>query len=400
MFAMSQERETELLRHRRALPLDAAASLTPGTVVGSWRVVRHIATGGCGAVYEIVHRVLDRSAAVKVLHADLAGSPAIVARFVLEARAVNMIRHPSIVDVFDIGELADGRPFMAMELLAEENLEDRLDADGRWPLASVMSLFEPLCDALAAAHARGVIHRDVKARNIGFTVAEHGHRPKLLDFGIAKLLEPCEPGQSSPTQRVGTPQSMSPEQIRGERVDARTDVYGLGVLLYHVLTGRYPFESDDSLEVERMHLEATPPLPSDLVLLPASIDRLVTRAMAKDPATRPASVGEFLEELRAAIAPATPSRSGPSVAIHIGFEIDEPSDAVLDIAAARQSEVAARLAERGFTVALATATSTVATRPLIGGATELAVTEARAITAEIEPVPGAVVVTAVEIIES
>jgi eukaryotic-like serine/threonine-protein kinase len=296
---MSQERDTEILRPSRASRRTADALLAEGTNIGSWRVVRHIATGGCGAVYEVHHRVLGRVAAIKVLQAELAASPSMVTRFIGEAKAVNVIRHPAIVDIFDIGELADGRPYMAMELLAEDNLEDRLIADGRWRPADVLALFHPLCDALSAAHAHGVIHRDVKARNIGFV--RGSSRPgdaRLLDFGIAKLLEPTAPGQSSPTQRVGTPQSMSPEQIRGERVDARTDVYGLGVLLYHVVTARYPFEADDSLEVERMHLEAAPPRPSEVVAFAKPYDDLVLRAMAKDPADRPPTAAAFLAELR------------------------------------------------------------------------------------------------------
>ncbi|HUQ03159.1 MAG TPA: serine/threonine-protein kinase [Kofleriaceae bacterium] len=403
---MSHDRETEPLRHRRLPPRDAEAVLAPGTDIASWRVVRHIATGGCGAVYEVVHRVLDRPAAVKVLSADLAGSPSMVARFVLEAKAVNMIRHPGIVDVFDIGELADGRPFMAMELLDEDSLDDRLVADGRWRVEDVLSLFGPLCDAVTAAHAHGIIHRDIKGRNVGFTVDDAGGRPKLLDFGIAKLLEPTEPGQSSPTQRVGTPQSMSPEQIRGDRVDARTDVYGLGVLLFHVLTGRYPFVADDSLEVERMHLEVPPPRPSDVLPLPAAIDRLVTRAMAKDPADRPATVPAFVDELRAALGQAPAVRSEPAVAVRIELDLSRVDDAVLDVAAARQAEVAAQLVANGFTITLATSTATHAVRALTGVAADRAMTEGRALVVALaralaehrDPVPGATVLTSVELI--
>jgi serine/threonine protein kinase len=363
---MSAERETELLRAQRQPRRDRPELLSAGTVVGAWRVVRHVATGGCGSVYEVAHRVLERPAAVKVLHADLASSPAMTARFILEARAVNLIRHPGIVDIFDLGELSDGRPFMAMELLDEDNLEDRLVADGRCRPEDALALFETLCDALAGAHARGIIHRDIKARNIGFVRGSASLRDaKVLDFGIAKLLEPTAAGDSSPSQRVGTPQSMSPEQIRGAPVDARTDVYGLGVLLFHVLTGRYPFESDDSLEIERMHLEAPPPTPSQLAPITPELDRLVSRAMAKRPEDRPSSVGDLVDELRAAIAGTTGAeRVVPVVAVHVDIRVDEPSDAALDRIAAHQAEVADRLVAGGFAIALATACSTLAVQVL------------------------------------
>jgi serine/threonine-protein kinase len=295
---------------------------------------------------------------------------------------------------------------MAMELLAEESLEDRLIADGRCRPEEALALFESLCDALGSAHARGIIHRDIKARNIGFVRDSNQLRDvKLLDFGIAKLLEPSGPGQSSPTQRVGTPQSMSPEQIRGERVDARTDVYGLGVLLFHVLTGRYPFEADDSLEVERMHLEAVPPRASELVPLSPAIDRLVARAMAKDPIDRPASVAEMLEELRAAVGTTTVERVVPAVAVYIGIHHGDPTDADLDRIAAQQRDIAERLTTAGFVIALATATSTLAVQilPAVATLAAAAVREAMVIVAAIErslherddAVPGAAIVAAV-----
>ncbi len=300
---MSGDKETELLGPRPRVVLDTGAPLPPGTVAGSWRIDSLIAVGGCGTVYAAHHGVLDRPAAVKVLHAELAANPSMVERFVQEARAVNQIRHPNIVDIFDFGTLADGRPFFAMELLARDNLEDRLDSGGRMTLPEVLAIIDPICLALSAAHRAGYVHRDLKARNIGFAADASGaEHPRLLDFGIAKLLEEPDGPGSTGTLRVGTPHCMSPEQIRGERVDARTDVYALGVLLYHLVTGTYPFDSDDSVEVERLHLEAPPPLPSRLAPLPTEVDALVTHAMAKEPAVRPASAADVATALRAAIA--------------------------------------------------------------------------------------------------
>ena len=301
--------ETEMLgprsRSRRGGPGDRLAA---GSVAGAWRVEDLIAAGGCGAVYRARHAVLGRAAALKVLHAELAASPVMVERFVREARAINRIRHPGIVDVFDFGTLADGRPFFAMELLAVDNLEDRIDHGGRLTLPEVVAVLAPICRALAAAHRAGYVHRDLKARNIGFARDEHGADvPRLLDFGIAKLLEEPAGGGSTGTVRLGTPHCMSPEQIRGERVDPRTDVYALGVLLHHLVTGVYPFDSQESAEVERLHLEAPPPRPSRLAPVGAAIDALVARAMAKDRAARPEGALAFLAELEHAAAAAEAS---------------------------------------------------------------------------------------------
>ena len=276
------------------------------TRFGAWRIEALIADGGCGSVYRARHVVLDRPAAVKVLHPALADDPAMVARFIQEAQAVNRIRHPHIVDVIDVGQVA-GQPYLVMELLDERNLEQRLTADGRLTLAECLAIFTPLCQALAAAHAAGFVHRDVKARNIGFT-ADATAALRLLDFGIAKLLAPEDDRGATATMRVGTPHCVAPEQIRGLGVDARTDVYALGVLLFHLATGVYPFDADDSTEVERMHLDAPPPRPSALVPGLAVVDALVAAAMAKARDARPPSATAFLAALTTATAPPPAAR--------------------------------------------------------------------------------------------
>jgi serine/threonine protein kinase len=351
------ERRTEVLA---AAAATIGEVLAPGRFAGAWRIVSLIATGGCGMVYAARHPVLDRPAAVKVLHAALAASPSMVDRFVREAHAVNQIRHPNIIDIFDFGTLGDGRPFFVMELLAPDDLERRVAASGRLVIPEVLAIMVPICSALEAAHRAGYIHRDLKARNIGFAVAADGVEvPTLLDFGVAKLLED-ERGATS-TIRVGTPHCMSPEQIRGERVDARTDIYALGVLLHHLLTGRYPFEADDPAEIERLHLEAPPPAPSRLAPIPPALDALVLRALAKAPAARPGSVRELCELLTAA-APAAPVRRD-AVAIRVVVDVpDPPGDDDLDDAAAATDRAVALLDDGGFTPVLVTATSVLAAR--------------------------------------
>jgi serine/threonine-protein kinase len=379
------DKDTEVLAPAaRALAADSERFVA-GTLVGSWRISSLIAAGGCGVVYAARHPVLDRVAAIKVLHAELARSPSMVDRFVREARAVNQIRHPNIVDIFDFGTLADGRPYFIMELLAPDDLEQRVAASGRLVVAEVVAILTPICLALDAAHRAGYIHRDLKARNIGFAPGDDGAWiPKLLDFGIAKLLEDDRDGATA-TIRVGTPHCMAPEQIRGARVDARTDVYALGVLLHHLLTGRYPFEAADAAELERLHLEAPPPAPSRLAPVPAALDALVIHALAKSPDARP-SVRALLAALTDA-APAAPVRRD-AIAIRVALDVPQAfDDDDLETAAAVTELAVTRLAAAGFTPVLITGTSVVAAHVIDGApaaAHARAVELARAIEAELD----------------
>jgi serine/threonine protein kinase len=274
-----------------------AAELAPGAMCGDYVIERAIGRGGCGRVYRARHRVLRREAAVKVLEPELAVSGKTFQRFVFEAQAANRVRHPAIVDVHDFGRLPDGRPYFAMELLAGETLEQRLSASSRLRPSGALAIVDQLAGALAAVHAAGIVHRDIKPSNVFL----EGDRVRLMDFGIAKLVEP-DPDEptwiTTATSRVGTPEAMAPEQIRGQPVDARTDIYGLGVLAYRMLTGRWPFVAVDDTEVERLHLEAMPLAPSSLVALPAGADAAILRCLAKDPADRFQRVDEVAAALR------------------------------------------------------------------------------------------------------
>src|SRR6267143_3515328 len=244
--------------------IDLDGELAPGDRAGEYLILGTIASGGCGTVYTAEHRVLGRKAAVKVLHSQLATSPEMVERFVREARVVNRIRHPNIVDIYEFGELGDKRPYFVMELLEGTSLASIVEQRGRLTPAQALGYLEPVCDALKAAHAAGVVHRDLKASNVAVVKEGDPPRVKLLDFGIAKLVRtaPGERGLTAVGQRIGTPYAMAPEQIRGGAIDTRVDIYALGVLLYQLLTGRYPFISGDPVEMERLHVEAPPPRPS------------------------------------------------------------------------------------------------------------------------------------------
>src|SRR5262252_1290850 len=241
-------------------------ALTAGSLAGQYVIKRLIGSGGGGMVYAAEHQVLKRPAAVKVLRRDKAALPSMVARFVREARAVNMIGHPNIVDIFEFGELPDGRPFYVMELLDGANLRKLLHLHGRFSPSEALDILEPVCAALDAAHKAGVVHRDLKASNISVLDDGNKRRVKLLDFGIAKLLQPEANGAglTEAGSMLGTSHYMAPEQIRGEQVDERADIYALGVLLYQLLTGQYPYHSEQPEEIAWMHLTAPVPCPSAL----------------------------------------------------------------------------------------------------------------------------------------
>lgn len=314
--------------------------LAPGAQVGEYVVERLLASGGQGAVYVARHRVLGRRAALKVLRRTLASSPQMTARFVREARVVNVIGHPNIVDIYDIGALPDGRPFCVMELLRGRSLFALLAERGALPAAEVLALLEPVAAALQAAHDAGVIHRDVKASNVFVAAEGEAPRVKLLDFGVAKVEDPGREGLTAVGQRVGSVHAMAPEQIRGEPVDPRTDVYALGVLLHQMLTGRYPFAATDPAELERLHLEAAPPRPSTLAPVPPALDAVVARCLEKDPERRWTSARAVVEAFRAALAgPCEARRLVPAVAIHVALATAEGQgdDSLLDQADAAEA---------------------------------------------------------------
>jgi serine/threonine-protein kinase len=307
-------------------------------MAGAYVLKRELASGGGGTVYEAQHRILGRRAAVKVLRRELAASPQMNARFVQEARAVNMIKHPSIVDIFEFDDLPDGRPFYVMELLDGIDLRTILNQRGRLPPAEVLEILEPVCSALHAAHELGIVHRDLKASNI-FIASVGGQRVvKLLDFGIAKLLHPDagEGGLTVVGTRLGTSYTMAPEQIRGDAVDPRTDIYALGVVLFHLLTGQYPFRAETMTDIERQHLEAPPPRPSQSAAIPPAIDAVTLRCMEKTKDRRFPSATAFIDALRDAlgIKKAGSDDSAQAAAIYVEIRIaadaDQESDEVLD----------------------------------------------------------------------
>ena len=349
-----------------------ADALKPGTLCGAYVLKKELASGGGGTVYEAQHRILLRRAAVKVLRRQLASSPQMVARFLQEARAVNMIKHPSIVDIFEFDDLPDGRPFYVMELLEGIDLRSILNERGRFPPAEVLEILEPVCSALQAAHDLGIVHRDLKASNI-FIANQDGKRTvKLLDFGIAKLLHPDagEGGLTVVGTRLGTSYTMAPEQIRGDGVDARTDIYALGVVLFHLLTGQYPFRAETMTEIERQHLEAPPPRPSQVAPVPPALDAVVLRCMEKTAERRFQTVKAFIEALRGVVGIKAVEREAiaRSAAIFVEVKIretaDPESDELIDDTFAVLETAEQTLRAAGMTLPLQTGSAIMGARVL------------------------------------
>ena len=272
------------------------------TQVGEYRVSCKLGAGGMGDVYGAVHPLIDKRVAIKVLRYKLCKSPLMVQRFVAEARAVNRIGHPNIVDVFAFGTLPDGRHYSVMEWLRGETLSAFL-ARGRPPLAETLTILDDVCRALEAAHAEGIIHRDLKPDNV-FLVEVRGERArvKLLDFGIAKLLVDEDSVTTREGQLLGTPAYISPEQACGRKVGPETDVYALGVMAYEMVCGRRPFVGVEA-EVLARQLSDPPPRPKAAWRdIPPRLERLLLALLEKKTERRPslAEVRRELAELRVA----------------------------------------------------------------------------------------------------
>lgn len=310
----------------------ARGLLETGAPAGEYILTGVLAHGGGGVVYAAHHAATGRAAAVKVLHQALTALPKMVERFRREVRVLNLLRHPGIVEVWEVGALPDGRPFFAMERLTGRTLSAVLEAEGRMLPDEALEIFEPVCAALAAAHSAGVIHRDVKPTNI-MVLDGSPRRIKLLDFGVAKLQGPTFSTShntlTSEGTMVGSPTSMAPEQILGREVDARTDIYALGVLLHRMLTGRPPFAAVSPLAQIRQHLEMPAPRPSLRAPAAAPLDPIVLRAMEKDPSLRYRSIGDLQSALRSAVSGAalreerSHGAAGVGVAIYVEIRLDD-----------------------------------------------------------------------------
>ncbi len=263
---------------------------------GRYTVRSRIARGGMATVYLAVDERLDRQVALKVMHAGLSSDDDFVSRFIREARSAAGLSHPGIVQVFDQGD-DDGVVFLAMEFVPGRTLRDLMRERGPLTAREALDLFEPVLDALAAAHRSGIVHRDVKPENV--LLADDG-RVKVADFGLARAVS-TSTVSSRTGVLLGTVAYLSPEQVEHGVADARSDVYAAGVLLFEMLTGSKPFEGETAMQVAYQHVHADVPAPSTRAGgIAPQLDEIVLAAAARDPAQRPVDARELLMLVREA----------------------------------------------------------------------------------------------------
>jgi len=312
-----------------------------GTVVsGRFRVDDLIGQGGMGKVYRARHLALERTVVLKMLKPQLLEDPTLVGRFEREAKAASRLNHPNVIQVLDFGRLEnDGTLYIVMEHVHGKDL--RLVLRDDWPLAEerLCDIMAQVCSALGEAHVNDVIHRDLKPENVMVEVRrDQPDHVKVLDFGIAKILGPDvpalprqgivrladgDPGLTRHDVVCGTPQYMAPEQATGSALDERCDLYAVGVILYQMTTGHLPFDGASSMEVLTRHVNEAPVPPRQRqpdAPISEAMERLILRALAKDPAMRPQTAEQFRDELlavpgqaRTAARATTPSRSSTPV---------------------------------------------------------------------------------------
>ncbi len=264
------------------------------TLSNSYRIVRRIGIGGMGTVYEARHtRMNGRRLAIKIMHTELARKTELVTRFRREAEVAGLAHHPNVLEVFDVDETPEGIPFIAAELLEGEDLAKRLERVGKLSLEETVHVVRQLCAALSAAHAVGIVHRDMKPDNV-FLVGEDPPTVKLLDFGIARLTDPGAANRTRTGVVMGTPAYMAPEQARGAKVDHRCDVYAVGALIYRCVTGRELYNHEDPAAVLMSVLTKEPDRPRAIVPdLPEAAEIVIERAIARNPAERFQSMMEL-----------------------------------------------------------------------------------------------------------
>jgi serine/threonine-protein kinase len=308
-------------------PADLAASaddpLLGHTVAGRFVVLARLGTGSMGSVYRARQEAVGRDVALKIVRPDRAYDREAKRRFELEARATSALVSPNTVTVFDFGEAETGAWFLAMELLEGETLGQRLKRDGRLEWREAVRFAREALESLAEAHAKGIVHRDLKPDNLFIVSMPTESRSrgrevcKVLDFGIAKLVRgdaaKLDQFETQAGTVFGTPRYMSPEQAQGGTLDARSDLYSLGVMLYHAIAGRAPFIDDDAVIVMARHIQDRPPRFFEIapsIDVPAAIEQVTRKALAKSPDKRPQSAQEFAELLDRAIVESETATSG------------------------------------------------------------------------------------------
>ena len=304
-----------------------------GTVVADrFRVDSVLGRGGMGAVYRACQLQLERDVAIKVILHEVAVSSVMVERFRREAAATARLRHPNIVNVYDFGSLDDGRHFLVMELLKGPTLQQWLVENGPQTPARTLEIIRPVARAIAALHRAEIVHRDLKSSNIVLPDSDDADDVvKVVDFGIARLRE-SQATNLTGAQIIGTPGYIAPELIEGQQADARSDIYALGVIAYTTLAGRPPFHASTTGAILLQQLTKNPEAPSKILGgLTTPLDKVILRAIDKDPARRYQTAEAFLEAFESAVAPESAAATGPISGTHAAARPDVSGARILVI---------------------------------------------------------------------
>ncbi len=295
------------------------ADLVGQVVADRYHIIKKLGEGGMGAVYLGEHVKMGRKSAIKVMNPGMAADPDAISRFNREASNASRISHPNVCQIYDFGETADGVIYLAMEFIEGSALTDLIEKEGALPPARAGRILKQAADALASAHDLGIVHRDLKPDNIMIVQGRDGADVvKVVDFGIAKAVAGDEAGQKVTKTGlvVGTPEYMSPEQLSGDKLDGRSDIYSLGLVFYRMLTGVLPFQADSAQETmikrltdEPMPLEAARP---DIVF-PPELQAVLDRALARMPSERYANASQFGKDTEAAVAGLAPAAAAEPV---------------------------------------------------------------------------------------
>jgi serine/threonine-protein kinase len=285
------------------------------TIDGKYLIEQRIGRGGSGTVYRARHTLIHRPVAIKLLSLDLVADPDSLERFRREAQTAGNVKHVNLVPVTDFGMTPDGVAYLVMDFIEGGTLRKILDREKTLPPERVVRIMKAVCSGMHAAHRKGIIHRDLKPDNVMIEVVDEEEMPRVLDFGIAKLMDAFNATSEFRTETgsvMGTPHYMSPEQCEGRTLDVRSDIYSLGVLAYEMLTGAPPFSGKASASVMMQQVtKEPPPLRKSRPDLPEAAEACILRALAKDPAARQTTTIDFFFELEAAFAP-TPKPEAPA----------------------------------------------------------------------------------------